>query len=129
MIYNYREEMKKDIRNYIDENINYSDYESIKELRDDLEDTLFDEDSVTGNATGSYIFNTWLAKEYVIDNVGDLKGAIDEFGIDAETVTEKFINEDWEYFDVIIRCYLLNECIASVIDEIEAEFNAAHENE
>ena len=42
---------------------------------------------------------------------------VTEFDIDAKTVAEKFINEEWEYFDVSIRCYLLGSAIKAAIDE------------
>jgi hypothetical protein len=77
------------------------------------------EDSVTGNASGSYTFNRWTAKEYVADNMELLKDALDEFCTESRTIAEHFLNEDWEYFDVSIRCYLLGSVISEVLDELE----------
>ena len=42
----------------------------------------------------------------------------DEFGTSASDIGEKFLDEDWEYFDVSIRCYLLGQAISEVLDEL-----------
>lgn len=121
MMYNYSEAIKDDIREYLD---NDFDWNTVKEnemdadeLKEQLNDDLWINDSVTGNASGSYTFNSYKAKEYVSDNMDVCREMINEFCIDAETVAEHFINEDWEYFDVSIRCYLLYSCIDEVVDE------------
>lgn len=125
-MYNYLEAMKEDVLEYINNEINLSDYEDLDELEQFLNDELWIVDSVTGNASGSYTFNRFQAQEYVCDNIGELKEALDEFGTDAETIADKFLSEDWEYFDVIIRCYLLGAAISEVLEEIEEDFEAAH---
>ena len=47
--------------------------------------------------------------------------ALREFCVDAETIAEKFLEEDWEYFDVAARCYILGAAISEALDEIEEE--------
>ena len=47
--------------------------------------------------------------------------AMNEFGYDMNRLAEKIDEEDWEYLDVTIRCYLLGEVIAKVVEEINAE--------
>lgn len=121
-MYNYLEEMKNDVMEYINNEINLADYEDREELEQFLNDELFTVDSVTGNASGSYTFNRWQAKEYVEDNMDELQSAINEFCINSETVADKFLSEDWEYFDVTIRCYLLEQAIAEALDEIDIDF-------
>lgn len=121
MMYNYNEAIKDDIRNYLD---NDFDWDTVREnemdadeLKEQLNDDLWIDDSVTGNASGSYTFNSYKAGEYVKENIDLCREMVNEFCIDADTVAEKFLNEDWEYFDVSIRCYLLNQCIDEVVDE------------
>ena len=126
-MYNYLEAMKEDVLNYINSEINFSSFEDLDELEQFLNDELWTVDSVTGNASGSYTFNRFQAQEYVCDNIDELKEALDEFGTDSETITDKFLSEDWEYFDVTIRCYLLGAAISEVLEEIEEDFEAAHE--
>lgn len=45
--------------------------------------------------------------------------ALKEFCVESETIAEKFLKEDWEYFDVTIRCNLLGCAISEVLEEIE----------
>lgn len=126
-MYNYLKAMKEDVLEYINNEINLSDYEDLDELEQFLNDELWTVDSVTGNASGSYTFNRYQAQEYVCDNIDELKKALDEFGTDAETIADKFLSEDWEYFDVTIRCYLLGAVICEVLGEIEEDFEKVHE--
>ena len=121
MMYDYNEAIKDDIRNYLD---NDFDWDTVREnemdadeLKEQLNDDLWINDSVTGNASGSYTFNSYKAGEYVKENIDLCREMVNEFCIDADTVAEKFLDEDWEYFDVSIRCYLLNQCIDEVVDE------------
>ena len=125
-MYNYYEEMKKDIKQYLEDNFDYqySDVDSIEELQERLQDNLWAEDSITGNASGSYTFNRSEAKEYVLDNIDLCKEALSEFCVDAETIGNKFLDEEWEYLDVTIRCYILDGVISELFDDAEDDFNA-----
>lgn len=118
MAYDYREAMKDDIVQYIEENINLDEYEDNDELYEMLDEDLWVADSVTGNGSGSYTFNREEAKKYVVDNMDLVGEMIEEFDIDAKTIGEKFKEQDWEYFDVSIRCYLLGEVLGEVLEEL-----------
>ena len=128
-MYDYREAVKEDVLQYINDEINFEDFETLDELQEHLQDELWTVDSVTGNASGSYTFNRVQAQIYVLDGMDELEEAAREFCIEPETIGEKFLASDWEYFDVTIRCYLLGECIAAALEEIEDDFNEAHEDE
>ena len=119
--YNYLESIKEDIKTYLEDEFEYrySDYEDKEELQEALHDDLWAEDSVTGNASGSYTFCRQTAKEYVTENMDECIEALKEFCVEPETVAEKFLSEDWEYFDVTIRCHLLYRAISEVLEEIE----------
>lgn len=67
--YNYLESVKEDVRNYIEENAIVVTSNNREELEQELNDTLFTEDSVTGNASGSYTFSTWQAEENLCHNI------------------------------------------------------------
>lgn len=127
-MYNYLEAMKNDITEYIN-NINLADYADRDELESYLNDELFTEDSVTGNASGSYTFSRAQAQEYVTDNIDLLKDACEEFGTDAASVGEWFLSEDWEKMDVTIRCYLLGQAIGEALDDMGDELEEAFESE
>lgn len=123
MKYNYQEAIKSDILEHITDN--YSPDEIREKLadRDEWEDNLHDElwieDSVTGNASGSYTFNTWEAEENICHNLDLLRDALDEFGGDYSEALEKGA----EYCDVTIRCYLLYSAISDALDELEGELS------
>lgn len=124
--YNYMEAVKEDVKNYIDCEIDFTDFDSLEELEEKLNDELWTADSVTGNASGSYTFNREQAKEYVLDNTDLLNEMCSEFGTDAETIGQKFLDDAWEWMDVSIRCYLLGAAISEVLDDLEEDFDEAH---
>ena len=123
MSYNYLIATTANILRYIDDEINLRDFTDDHgnvdrdALVEHLNDELWTCDRVTGNVSGSYTFNRLQAREYVIDNMDLLNEAIEAFCIDAETVADNFLSENWEYFDVTIRCYVLSEAIENAVDE------------
>lgn len=117
--HDYRTEMMEDVRNYIEENMDFIKYyEGRREtLENRLNDDLFNDDSVTGNGSGSYYFSSWKAEEALCHNSDLLGEAMENFGLD----TTEILEHGPEWCDVIIRCYLLPEVIHDVLDELEAE--------
>lgn len=110
--YNYLENIKEDVKEYIKEN-----FESMEEIdRESLYDDLFIEDSVTGNASGSYYCNTWKAEEALCHNMDLLGEALEAFGCDAN-----YLENGAEACDVTIRCYLLGQALDEVLEELESE--------
>ena len=87
--YNYLEAVKEDVKNYIDSEINFTDFDSLEELEEKLNDELWTEDSVTGNASGSYYCNSYKAEESIAHNLDLLEEALDEFGQNNINVIEK----------------------------------------
>lgn len=120
--YNYLESMIADILDYIAENVEISNYSDREELENYLNDELWTVDQVTGNASGSYTFNCWTARDYVLNNMDILADMFDGFGIESAEIGEHFRSEDWEWFDVSIRCYLLGTAISDALDELDPEF-------
>lgn len=118
--YNYLEVITEDVKEYIRENIELSDYNSRDKLEEALNDELWTADSVTGNASGSYTFSTWEAEENLAHNWDLLEEALNEFGYD-----ENPIGKGAEWCDVTIRCYLLGQAISEALDEMEEELEAA----
>ena len=119
--YNYEEAVKNDILAYIEENIDFKDFETLDDLAEQLYDDLFVEDSVTGNASGSYTFSNDQAEENLCHNLDLLGEALEEFGCGPAYLIE----HGAEACDVTIRCYLLGGCISEVMEEIEEEFEEA----
>lgn len=118
--YNYLEAVKEDVKNYIKNEITLKDYSDRDELEEHLNDTLFVEDSVTGNASGSYTFNTWKAEENICHNLDLLAEAMEEFCCEVNS-----IEKGAEWCDVTIRCYLLGQAISEVLDDMEEELEEA----
>ena len=117
MAYNYLEELKSDVRNYIKEVASdYMDCEDMDELRDSLYDNLWDEDSVTGNGSGIYTFNREKAKEYVSDNMDLMVEAYKDLD-SIESLVDDLEALDFETIDVTIRCYLLSQALDEVLED------------
>lgn len=114
--YNYMEAMKEDIRNFINDEITLSDFADRDELETHLNDTLWIEDSVTGNASGSYFCNAYRAEEAICHNLDLLAEAMEEFGDDSNA-----LKKGAEWCDVTIRCYLLGQAIGEVLNDMEDE--------
>ena len=108
-MYDYREAMRADIKDYLEE-VEERDF-------DTLYDEMFVADSITGNASGSYTFNRAEAKEYVEDNMRLAVDAYREFGASLNELGEKMDEEEWEAIDVTIRCYLLGEILAEFVPQ------------
>lgn len=123
--YDYREAVKNDVMEYIKNEIDFSEFDTLEELEEKLNDELWTVDSVTGNGSGSYTFSTYEAEENICHNLDLLGEALAEFGSGANYL----ITNGAEAADVTIRCYLLGECIAAALEELEADFNEAHEDE
>lgn len=114
--YDYLRAVKEDVLNYINENNIVVTSENRDEVEQDLNDTLFTCDSVTGNASGSYTFSTWTAEEYLCHNWGLLEEALTEFGYNMS-----YVERGAEACDVTIRCYLLGRAISEVLNEVKTE--------
>ena len=123
MKYNYLENIKEDVKNYIEENKDNESYNfnNIDEVRDLLYDDLWLDDAVTGNGSGSYYCNSYKAREALNGNEDLLVNALEEFGNDAESYKRSLT--DPEFADVTIRCYLLGQAIDEVLEELPKENN------
>lgn len=119
LFHDYYELVKEDVKNYLKEN--YGNKRAVKKaikedinFWDNLYDTLFFDDSVTGNASGSYTFNSEEAKRIVTHWRNDdiIQDTIKEFEIDMS----KHYG-DWEFLDVSARCYVLGSCISEIEEE------------
>jgi hypothetical protein len=119
--YDYREAVREDVLEKIRED--YTPEEIREKLQDrdefeqELNDDLWTADSVTGNGSGSYWFNSWKAEEALLHNLDLLGEALDEFGSDAGYL----LKQGAEAADVTIRCYLLGAAISEALDILEEE--------
>lgn len=120
--YDYLSAVESDVREYIENNVNFHDYSDLDEMKEDLNEKLFVEDSVTGNASGSYTFNTWKAEEYLCHNLDLLAEANEEFSGSSD-----ILSDGAEMCDVTIRCYLLGQAIENVAPDMWQDWEDSQE--
>lgn len=120
--YDYLSAVENDVREYIECNVDFRDYSDLDEMKEDLNEKLFVDDSVTGNASGSYTFNTWKAEEYLCHNLDLLAEANEEFGGSSD-----ILSDGAETCDVTIRCYLLGQAIENVVPDMWQDWEDSQE--
>ena len=114
--YDYLEQVTSDAKEAIMESMSEWDFDDRDELEQVANDELWIDDSVTGNASGSYYCNAWKAEEALCHNWDLLADAIEEFDGDTD-----ILRQGAEACDVTIRCYLLGQAISNALDELEEE--------
>lgn len=92
-MYDYREAMAEDVKEWIKENIDLTEWTEDREgLEQQLNDDLWTEDSITGNASGSYYCNSYKAEESIAHNWDLLNEALDEFEQNNINVIKRVLN-------------------------------------
>ena len=117
--YDYFKSVKEDIQEKLNDwfdDHNIEDYSCIDDIVKDVHDEFFIDDSITGNASGSYTFNSWQAEENLCHNMDLLKDALNEFGGDLNNYIDSA-----ESCDVTIRCYVLGQVIDEVVEDFVTE--------
>ncbi len=125
-MYDYKNAVMEDIHSYLKDNYTKEElFEMYEEgtLEDTLEEELWTADSVTGNGSGSYTFNTYKAEENLAHNWDEIEKVASEFGF--EPVIKSGYEYGAEWWDVTIRCYYLSECLSEILFDIEAEWQTA----
>ena len=119
--YDYYKNVREDIKQRLNEWLDFdriNDYSDIDEVISAVYDDFFNSDSVTGNGSGSYTFNSWVAEENLCHNMDLLKEALDEFGGELNDYIDSA-----EACDVTIRCYVLGQLVGEVVKEfVEEQF-------
>ena len=126
--YNYLESVKDDVKTWLEDNP--EQFEEVKDnneidgvidwdgVKDDLNEILWNEDSITGNGSGSYTFNRKQARDYVLDDgLQYLEDLVDEGWLTYESIGKDITNYNFESLDVSLRCYFLSQAIEEVITD------------
>lgn len=114
---NVREDIKQRLNEWLDFN-KINGYSDIDEVINAVYDDFFNSDSITGNGSGSYTFNSWAAEENLCHNMDLLKEALDELGGELNDYIDSA-----EACDVTIRCYVLGQLVRDVVTEfVEEQF-------
>ena len=120
--YDYNYNMKGDVLDYIADRFTAQEIieglDNLDEWRESLYDDMFVSDDVAGNASGSFSFSRALSRDCVLPNMDLVGEMIRDFCIDAQTIGEKFIAENCEWFDVSIRCYLLGQVLDEALETL-----------
>lgn len=126
MSYNYHDAIKEDCETAIKEYLDYHKDEvkgmSKETLSEKFRDAFWIDDSVTGNASGSYTFSSYEAEQNLAGNWDLLGEAMSEFCCECDAIAKGA-----EWADVTIRCYLLGEGIEKAMEELEELIDSAIE--
>lgn len=132
---NYYDEIKNDILAALEEEEEYKKIIAEAEDKEDayykLEDVLFMDDAITGNASGSYYFSSYKSRKHCYSFFRDVFEALEEYGYEKELknfktfvslVEEGYLNIE----NMSINYELLNEVdedeqyfVFYVLDELE----------
>lgn len=116
-IYSYQKAVKSDIREYLKDELDVCTFGLLIQGDDDTIETvreeLFQDDSITGNQSGSYTMNTLKAEENLVGNWNLLEEVMSEFDLHVNP-----IEKGAEWCDSLIRCYLVDWCFTEVLKEI-----------
>lgn len=116
-IYSYPSHVKNDIKDYINDELDAGTFglliQGDEDTIQDVKESMFDQDDITGNGSGSYTFNTWKAEQNLMGNWDLLREAKEELQPNVD-----LIKKGPEYCDVMIRCYLLDWCFNKALSEI-----------
>lgn len=116
-MYNYYDEVLQAVEEEATDNYSPEMLEPVDldDYAEKLNDALWIDDSVTGNASGSFFCNAYKAEEALVGNWDLATEALEMFGCDNINPFDKGA----EWVDVTIRCYLLSQCIADYIEQNE----------
>lgn len=115
-MYDYFDAVKGDILEAVRDRYAAEDFQGMdkEEIYEKLNENLWVDDGVTGNASGSYYCNAYDAEEAICHNLDLLGEALEEFGGGCE-----ILKDGAESADVTIRCYVLGQVLGDAIDELE----------
>lgn len=116
--YNYHDEVYNDVLDWMEfsnEKFFPQFYKNFYELVDAILNELWNNDCITGNASGSYWFNSFNAANALAHNYELLEEALKDYGYDGKNLS--FLS-NYEMNDVTIRCYLLRDSVEKVIESL-----------
>lgn len=117
--YDYEESVRNAVKEFIKGNLTDEQIENMGVLRlaEYITDICWNEDDVTGNASGSYTLSRAKAEIFLMGNWDLVREAFEEIGYEYIPL-EAF---EPEYLDVVVRCYMLSNLSYSIAKEIQEE--------
>ena len=116
-MYNYKEQIRNDVKERLLIEGCYDDYKSDMEGIADVINLIFCDDSITGNGSGSYTFSRYEARKNVLENLDEIIEAYRNYGYSDKDLLNTMYDDNYEAVDVIYRCYLLDNGIYNDIIE------------
>lgn len=116
-MYNYKEQLRKDVKEILLIDGCYDEYKSDMENISDVIELIFCDDSITGNGSGSYTFSSYEARKNVLENLDEIIEAYRNYGYSDKDLLDNIYDDNYEAVDVIYRCYLLYNGVCDDIIE------------
>lgn len=116
-VYDYYKTVRKDILNNLGNYDSFTDFNNYDEYYKYVYDKLYVDDGVTGKGSGRYFSDIDKTEEALYYNSDLLERANKKFGYTYETTRNKSLNELYEWYDVIIRCYILGDVLGDILEE------------
>jgi hypothetical protein len=90
-------------------------------VKEKIYDDAWIDDAVTGNGSGSYYFSNSKSRDAVEADRDTVEAALREFCVETDEIGRRFLDGDYEYFDVTARCYVLGEAVEKAYNELDNE--------
>ena len=119
--YNYKEEVTKDIKNYVKENINLDSFDNIDILQNYLQNNIKAVDTITGIYSGTHTDDKSLAEIFIVGNFSLLAEALQYSEKYCKCGITEVLEEGAEVCDTLIRRYLFDDCIITAITNLKEE--------
>lgn len=119
--YNYRENIKKDIAQYIKDNINIEDFDDVEDFKIYLAKILLIPNEITGEINNSYTNDSVLSEIFLVGNLSLLSKSLEYFHNTNNINITNILNRGAEYCDMIVRKYILETSIDEILNQIVEE--------
>ena len=119
-MYRYKEQVRTDVKEWIEDNKEQIDGLDRHDAYEVVYDSCWVDNSVTGNASGSYTFRRYEERENFYgdsDSEDYLEQMCDDGFADPMEIGKKIVASDYEWIDVSILCWLLCDAVSDVLDE------------
>ena len=123
-MYNYREVMVNDIKEYINDNQIFPEPdETYDNYIERLDEELWDVDMITGNG-GFYYGTEEECAGYIGYGIVEFVNTQEEYGWDwTDTMREQFRQAPARFIDCMIRTTLFAECLERAVKELGYKFD------
>ena len=115
-MYSYFDSMVQAVKDRVREEYMPGKYDDMAELEDVLYDDLWNDPEITDGEPNLKSRANLIGDSNAVEYI---KSALREQLTTKREIAEKFLAEDWEYFDAIIRQYLLGTAIRTVVRNLD----------